>query len=171
MGRGGYYGGSTVVGPGSGWFTFEEEENSSIESEKGQEHKIVVHEIKKAFLNDIKEKIKIKSTIEISRIVPKAGERKDSLFIVWELSEYANKIEDIENTSDAGIRMLGLDLEKHYRQIKLVDNSSDINGGYIALVPDYLVHDIEVNEMVVAEIVACVSGDFSQWLVIRINAI
>ena len=132
----------------------------------------ITHEImKKAFPNDRQEKPKIDPTLETKKISPRVGEKKDSLLVVRELHEHTKKIKDIQNLSDMGMKMLGLDPKKRYRQITLVDNSVRPNRSYTALVPDHLVYDVEVNKIVMVEMAARIRGDFSHWLIISINVL
>jgi len=128
--------------------------------------------IRKIFASEESEPRKTKKAEEIFAIVkidPKPKARENLIAIVRELPSSTKKTKSIESLTTIGIKMLGLDTRKHYRQITLVHNGTRPNKSYTALVPEDLIRNLDIDRIVMVEMMACIKGKHAHWVVTDIN--
>ena len=67
--------------------------------------------------------------------------------------------------------MYGLEPDLHYNQVTLVDNSTQPNLSYTALVPESLLRGVKKDVLAKVRLTGCVVADTAIWIVAKVEVI
>ena len=145
----------------SGW--------AAVETLRAQGVPITSDVIQEVFPGERPSGRKPSSGTATNRIEPGERTRRSVLAVVRELHSKTNRISNVDELSELGRKLLGLDPKMRYRQITLVANSVRPNESFTALIPDALARGLELGVIVRAAMSGCVNGDFATWIITDIT--
>ena len=104
------------------------------------------------------------------RIDSEHGESRSLLAVVRELHPRTNRIKDIEDKSEIGRQIIGLEPGVRYWQITFVNTEISPSESFTALVREDFAKGLNLHVMVRVEMSACAVGDWAGWRATDIRA-
>ncbi len=147
----------------SGW--------AAVETLRAQGVPITSDIIQEVFPGERPSGHKPSSETATNRIEPGDGTQRSVLAVVRELHSKTRRISSVDELSELGRKLLGLNPKMHYRQITLVANSVRPNESFTALIPDALARGLEIGVIVRATISGCVRGNFANWVITDVTLV
>ncbi len=117
------------------------------------------------------ERISASSSVPIERIAPSAGQSLDVVAVMREVHRNTRRTMAIDDLSEFGKKLLGLDTNAQYWQVTLVQSDSCPNKSYTAFVSEKDLRGFKQGVLVGARISAHAQGSSPHWVVSRIIAL
>ena len=109
--------------------------------------------------------------VAIESVAPSPGPPLEVVAVIREIYTSTKRTRAIDDLSDFGKTLLGLDTNAQYRQVTLVQNDSRPNKSYTALVSEKDLRGFNQGMLVGARICARSQGSSPLWVVSRITAL